>query len=215
MKTTESLELTTAGKLLSELKKYKKKHWDYSVVTWLDDDHTLGVVGQGKDRDGDLRIEVEEVEEELEGIWTVADVIESLERCDKDTRVYLAGHGYYFAIDSNGSAFTESDDDDVIGCYATICGEYDEEPPCVFTEKEKRQRARRAIWRERKNSWKGILEVFILLLSIPLMIYGLYYNIAALVKHTQPVWQSVLWIPFLALLLWVCIDNLFFSERNE
>ena len=215
MKTTENLELTTAGKLLSELKKYKKKHWDYSVVAWLDDDHTLGVVGQGKDRDGDLRIEVEEVEEELEGIWTVDDVIESLEHCDKDTRVYLAGHGYYFAIDSNGSAFTESDDDDVIGCYATICGEYDEVPPCVFTEKEIRQRARRAIWRERKKSWKGILEVFILLLSIPLMIYGLYYNIAALVKHTQPVWQSVLWIPFLALLLWVCIDNLFFPERNE
>ena len=215
MKTAENIKLVTAGKLLDELKKYKKKHWDYSVVAWLDDDHTLGVVGQGKDRDGDLRIEVEEVEEELEGIWTVDDVIESLERCDKDTRVYLAGHGYYFAIDSNGSAFTESDDDDVIGCYATICGEYDEEPPCVFTEKELRQRARRAIWRERKKSWKGILEVITYLLCIPLMIYGLYYNIAALVKHTQPVWQSVLWIPILALLLWVCIDNLFFPERNE
>jgi hypothetical protein len=215
MKTTEDIELTTAGKLLGELKKYKKKHWDYCVVAWIDDDHTLGVVGQGKDRDGDLRIEVEEVEEELEGIWTVADVIESLERCDKDTRVYLAGHGYYFAIDSEGSCFTDSDDDEVVGCYASIFGEYDEEPPCVFTEKERRQRERRAIWRERKKSWKGIIEVIVLLLSIPLMIYGLYYNIAALVKHTQPVWQSVLWIPILALLLWVCIDNIFFPERNE
>lgn len=215
MKTTEDIELTTAGKLLDELKGFEKKHWDYNVVAWVDDDHTVGVVGIWQDEDDDLRIEVEEVEEELEGIWTVADVIESLEHCDKDTRVYLAGHGYYFAIDCEGSAFSESDDDEVVGCYATICGEYDEEPPCVFTEKEIRQRARRAIWRERKKSWKGILEVVTYLLSIPLMIYGLYYNIAALVKHTQPVWQSVLWIPILALLLFVCIDNLFFPERNE
>lgn len=215
MKTTEILELTTAGKLLSELKKYKKKHWDYSVVAWIDDDHTLGVVGQGKDRDGDLRIEVEEVEEELEGIWTVADVIESLEHCDKDTRVYLAGHGYYFAIDCDGSAFSESEDDEIIGCYASIIGEYDEEPPCVFTEKEKRQRARRAIWRERKNSWKGIIEGITYLLCIPLMGYALYYNVATLVKHTQPVWECVLYILILGLLLFVCIDNLFFPERNN
>ena len=28
MKTTENIKLTTAGKLLGELKKYKKNHWD-------------------------------------------------------------------------------------------------------------------------------------------------------------------------------------------
>ena len=112
MKTTEDIELTTAGKLLDELKGFEKKYWHYNVVAWVDDDHTVGVVGIWQDEDDDLRIEVEEVEEELEGIWTVADVIESLERCDKDTRVYLAGHGYYFAIDCEGSAFSESDDDE-------------------------------------------------------------------------------------------------------
>ena len=215
MKTTEDIELTTAGKLLEELKGFEKKYWHYNVVAWVDDDHTVGVVGIWLDEDDDLRIEVEEVEEELEGIWTVDDVIESLERCDKDTRVYLAGHGYYFAIDCEGSAFSESEDDEIIGCYASIIGEYDEEPPCVFTEKEKRQRARRAIWRERKESWKGILEVVTYLLCIPLMGYALYYNIAALVKHSMPVWQCVLYILILVLLLFVCIDNLFFPERNE
>ena len=215
MKTTDNITLTTVGQLLGELKKYEKKHWDFSVVAWTQDDLMFGVVGIGKDKDGDLRIEVEEVEEELEGIWTVADVIGSLESRGKDTRVYLAGHGLYFAIDSDGGVFTESDDDDVIGCYATVFGEYEEETPCVLTEKERCQRERRAIWKERTKSWKGIAEVVTFLLCIPLSAYGLYYNIAALVKHTQPVWESILWIPFLALLLWVCIDNLFFPERND
>ena len=215
MKTTENIKLTTTGKLLGGLKKYEKKHWDLSVVAWAQDDLMFGVVGIGKDKDGDLRIEVEEVEEELEGIWTVDDVINSLEGFSKDTRVYLAGHGLYFAIDSEGGIFTESDDDDVVGCYATVIGEYEEEPLYVFTEKKRRQRERRAIWNERKESWKGILEVITVLLCIPLTVYGLYYNIAALVKHTQPVWECVLYIIFLGFLLWVCIEALFFPERND
>ena len=215
MKTTENIKLTTIGRLLGELKKYEKKHWDLSVVAWTQDDLTLGVVGMGKDGDGDLRIEVEEVGDVLEGIWTVSDVIDSLESSGKDTKVYLAGHGYYFTIDSEGSIFTESDDDDVIGCYATVFGEYEEEPPCVFTDKEKRQRARRAAWKARTESWKGILEGVTFLLCILLTAYGLYYNIAALVKHSRPVWESILWIPILALLLWVCLSNLFFPDRNK
>ena len=215
MKTTENIKLTTAGKILGGLKKYEKKHWDLSVVAWAQDDLMFGVVGIGKDKDGDLRIEVEEVEEELEGIWTVSDVIDSLEDIGKETRVYLAGDGLYFAIDSDGSIFAESDDDDVVGCYATVIGEYEEEPPCVFTEKERLRRERRAIWKERTKTWKGIAEGLTFLLCIPLTAYGLYYNVAAIVKHSQPVWESVLYIIFLGLLLWVCIDNLFFPERNE
>ena len=215
MKTTENIELTTVGQMLGELKKYEKKHWDLSVVAWAEDDYTLGVVGMGKDKDGDLQIEVEEVEADLEGIWTVDDVIDSLEQAGKDIRVYLAGHGVYFAIDSDRCIFTDSDDDDVVGCYATVFGEYEEEPPCVLTEKEKRQRARRAAWKERLSSWKGIAEGLTYLLCIPLMAYGLYYNIAALVKHSQPAWESILWIPFLLLLLGVCLYNLFFPNPNE
>ena len=215
MKTTENIKLTTAGKLLGGLKKYEKKHWDLSVVAWAQDDLMFGVVGIGKDKDGDLRIEVEEVEYELEGIWTVSDVIDSLEGIGKETRVYLAGHGLYFAIDSEGSIFSDSDDDDVVGCYVTVIGEYEEEPLCVFTEKERRRRERRAIWKERTKTWKGIAEGLTFLLCIPLVVYGLYYNVAALVKHSQPIWECVLYIIFLGLLLWVCIDNLFFPERND
>lgn len=214
MKTSVNIKLATASELLGGLKKYGKKRWDNSVVAWTQDDLMFGVVGIGKDKDGDLRIEVEEVEYELEGIWTVSDVIDSLEGIGKDTRVYLAGHGLYFAIDSKGGVFTEGDDD-VIGCYATVIGEYEEEPPCVFTEKEKRQRERRAIWKERTKSWKGIAEGVTFLLCIPLTAYGLYYNIAAIVKHSRPLWESILWIPFLAILLGVCIYSLIFPEHND
>ena len=215
MKTTENIKLTTAGKLLGGLKKYEKKHWDLSVIAWTDDDRTFGVVGTWKDEDGDFQIVVEEIDEILEGIWTVADVISSLEDIGKETKVYLAGDGLYLAIDSNGGIFTKADDDDAVGCWVTVFGEYEEEPPCVFTEKERRQRERRAIWKERTKTWKGIAEGLTFLLCIPLTAYGLYYNIAALVKHSQPAWECVLYIIFLGLLLWVCIDNLFFPERNE
>ena len=214
MKTTENIKLTTAGKLLKDLKRYEKKRWDLSVVAWTDDDRTFGVVGTWKDEDGDFQIVVEEIDEILEGIWTVADVISSLEDIGKDTRVYLAGHGLYFAIDSKGGVFTEGDDD-VVGCYATVIGEYEEEPPCVFTEKERRRRERRAIWKERTKTWKGVAEGVTFLLCIPLTAYGLYYNITAIVKHSRPLWESILWIPILVILLGVCIYNLFFPEHDE
>ena len=214
MKTTESIKLTTAGKLLKDLKRYEKKHWDLSVIAWTDDDRTFGVVGTWKDEDGDFQIVVEEIDEILEGIWTVADVISSLEDIGKETRVYLAGDGLYLAIDSKGGAFTEGDDD-VVGCYATVIGEYEEEPPCVFTEKERRRRKRRAIWKERTKTWKGIAEGVTFLLCIPLTVYGLYYNITAIVKHSRPLWESILWIPILVILLGVCIYSLFFPEHDE
>lgn len=208
-------QLITVGKLLGELKKYEKKRWDDSVVAWVQDDHTLGVVGMGKDKDGNLRIEVEKVEEELEGIWTVADVVDSLERNDNDVKVYLAGHGLYFTIVSDGRIFTEVEDDDVIGCDAAVFGEYQDDTRRVPADKEIRRTARRSAWRARTKDWKSILEGITFLLCILLAVYGFYYNIAALVKHTRPVWECVLWLPFLALLIWVCIDNLFFPDRNE
>ena len=201
----ENVQLTIAGKLLKGLKKYEKNHWDLSVVAWTDDDRTFGVVGTWEDEDGDFQIVVEEVDEVLEGIWSVADVISSLEDISKETRVYMAGDGYYFAIDGNGSSiFTEADDDDAVGCWVTVFGEYEEKEDEVEEVDD-----------ARPKGWKGILEVFTYLLVILLSAYGLYYNIAALVKHSGPVWESLLWIPFLLLLLWVCIDNLFFPKRHE
>lgn len=204
----DNVQLTTAGKLLKDLKRFENNHWDLSVIAWTDDDCTFGVVGTWEDEDGDFQIVVEEVDEVLEGIWSVADVISSLEDISKETRVYMAGDGYYFAIDGNGSSiFTEADDDDAVGCWVTVFGEYE--------EKEDEVEDSRVVDDARPKGWKGILEVFTYLLVILLSAYGLYYNIAALVRHSGPVWESLLWIPFLLLLLWVCIDGLFFPKRHE
>ncbi|MCR5003614.1 MAG: hypothetical protein K5984_04520 [Bacteroidales bacterium] len=216
MKTTENIKLTNVGKLLGELEKYKKNHWDDCVVAWLKDDgRTFGVVGMGNDKDGDLRIIVEEVDDVLDGIWTVADVISSLEDIDKETRVYLAGDGLYLAIDSNGDIFNKADDDDAVGCWGTVFGEYEEEPQGGQADKESGRPSWIEIWKEKIRNWKGVLECSTFLLCIPLTAYGLYYNIAALVKHSSPVWESILWIIFLGLLLYVCIDNLFFPNRHK
>ena len=217
MKTTENINLTTAGDLLGKLKKYKKNHWDDCVVAWLkDDDRTFGVVGTWKDKDGDFQIVVEEIDEILEGIWTVADVISSLEDISRETRVYLAGDGLYLAIDSNGSSiFTEADDDDAVGCWVTVFGEYEEEPQGGQTGKESDRPSWKDIWKGKFRNWERILKGVTFFLCIPLTAYGLYYNIAALVKHSSPVWESILWIIFLGLLLYVCIDNLFFPNRYK
>lgn len=216
MKTTENIKLTTVGKLLKGLKRYEKKRWDLSVVAWTDDDRTFGVVGVGKDKDGDFQIVVEEIDEVLEGIWTVADVISSLEDIGKETRVYLVGEGLHLSIDSNGSSiFTEADDDDAVGCWVNVFGEYEEKPQRRQTGKESDRLSWKEVWKKKTRKWEGALEGVTFLLCIPLTAYGLYYNIAALVKHSSPVWESILWIIFLGLLLYVCIDNLFFPNRHK
>ena len=216
MKTTENIKLTTVGKLLKDLKRYEKKHWDLSVIAWTDDDRIFGVVGTWKDEDGDFQIVVEEIDEVVaEGIWIVDDVINSLEGIGKETRVYLAGDGLYLAFDSNGGIFTKADYDDAVGCWGTIFGEYEEEPQGGQADKESGRPSWIEIWKEKTRNWKGVLEGVTFLLCIPLTAYGLYYNIAALVKHSGPVWESLLWIIFLGLLLYVCIDNLFFPNRHK
>lgn len=212
----DNVHLSTVSELLGELEKYRKNHWDDCVVAWLkDDERSFGVVGMGNYKDGDLRIIVEEVDDVLEGFWTVEEVISSLECKGKDARVYLAGEGLYLAIDSRGGIFTEADDDDVVGCHVTVFGEYEEEPQGGQDEKEVHRPSWKEVWKEKIRNWKGVLEGVTFLLCIPLTAYGLYYNIAALVKHSSPVWESILWIIFLGLLLYVCIDNLFFPNRHK
>ena len=211
-----NVQLTTAGKLLKDLRRYEKKHWDLSVIAWTDDDRTFGVVGTWKDEDGDFQIVVEEIDEVVEeGIWTVADVISSMEDIGMETRVYLAGDGLYLAIDSNGGIFTKADYDDAVGCWVTVFGEYEvvEEPAPTEQEKERARKEAR-----RKEHWKGVKGILIgtiFLLCIPLIGYGLYYNIAALVKHSLPVWQGILWIALLLFLLCICIKNLISPEHDE
>ena len=203
MKTAENIKLTTAGKLLGELKKYKKNHWDDCVVAWLKDDElTFGVVGMGNDKDGDLRIIVEEVDDVLEGFWTVEEVISSLECKGKDARVYLAGEGLYLAIDNNGSSiFTEADDDDAVGCWVTVFGEYDE-----MSQKAP------APGKAKDNRGEIIALIAIMAGSALLVFYKAY----TLITGTGgPVWESVLYIVGASIAAAVCGLTLFYSKEDR
>ena len=203
MKTTENIKLTTAGELLGELKKYKKNHWDDCVVAWLDDDElTFGVVGMGNDKDGDLRIIVEVVDDVLEGFWTVEEVISSLECKGKDARVYLAGEGLYLAIDNNGSSiFTEADDDDAVGCWVTVFGEYDEmsqKAPAPGNAKDNRGE---------------IIALIAIMAGSALLVF---YKAYTLITGTGgPVWESVLYIVGASIAAAVCGLTLFYSKEDR
>ncbi len=194
--------MTTAGKLLGELEKYKKNHWDDCVVAWLKDDEvTFGVVGMGNDKDGDLRIIVEEVDDVLEGFWTVEEVISSLECKGKDARVYLAGEGLYLAIDNNGSSiFTEADDDDAVGCWVTVFGEYDE-----MSQKAP------APGKAKDNRGEIIALIAIMAGSALLVFYKAY----TLITGTGgPVWESVLYIVGASIAAAVCGLSLYYSKED-
>lgn len=201
MKTTENIKLTTAGELLGELKKYKKNHWDDCVVAWADDeDITLGIVGIGKDSDGDIKIMVEVADYVLEGFWTVEEVISSLECKGKDARVYLSGEGLYLAIDSKGGIFTEADDDDVVGCHVTVFGEYEEMP----------QKAP-VLGKAKGNRGETIALIAIMAGSALLVFYKAY----TLITGTGgPVWESVLYIVGASIAAAVCGLSLYYSKED-
>lgn len=199
MKPTENIKLTTVGELLGKLKKYKKNHWDDCLVAWLkDDDRTFGVVGTWKDKDGDFQIVVEEIDEILEGIWTVADVISSLEDISMETRVYLAGDGLYLAIDSNGSSiFTEADDDDAVGCWVTVIGEYEHEPQPESNKK-------------REIHAEAIALLLILVAAVCWFGYNIYAMIAGV---GGPLWEKILGIVVCCIVIVVSGCTLYYSKK--
>lgn len=194
--TSTITEATTVGKLLKDLKRYEKKHWSYCVVAWSADGRTFGVLGTREDEDGDIQIMVEEIEEILEGILPVTDVIASLENTGKEKRVYLAGDGLYFAIDSDGSIFTKGEDDDVIGCYVTVLGKYEEEP------------AEESVLRKKCNNGEVIALAVLTLLGLA----GLVNNIYGLVTKTgSALWEYILWIVASSIVVAVCGLTLYYS----
>ena len=154
----------------------------------------------GNNKDVDLRIIVEEVDDVLEGFWTVEEVISSLECKGKDARVYLAGEGLYLAIDSRGGIFTEADDDDVVGCHVTIFGEYEEMP----------QKAP-APGKAKGNRGEIIALIGIMAGSALRDVYKAY----ALITETGgPVWESVLYIVGASIAAAVCGLTLYYSKED-
>jgi hypothetical protein len=151
------------------------------------DELYLGIVGMGPDEDGDLRIELEEMDTS-EGFFDVTDCILKLEEFDKKTKVYLAGIGLYLNFDQDGSIFCEPDEDDeTVGCYATIFGNYTPEPkpePEPFN------------YGRRKDTSKKIRldfdTVLALVVCIGLVMGIIYYIYAIITGVDGPLWQNIL-----------------------
>lgn len=195
MKGTEKNSFVNVGRLIGELKEYEEKYWHSNVVSWVQDDEdyrTLGIVGMGLDEDGDLRIELEEMEDD-EGFYSVADTLDALKEYDKAVKVYLAGCGLYLSIDSDGSIFAEADEDDEnVGFYASVFGQYQVKRRSVWrTEAEERELAEKAR-KEKRESRAETIALAILTVGVAVL---LVYKVYCLIARTGgSVWEHILWI---------------------
>ena len=210
MKKTENTKLITVGELVKELAGYEKKHWEWNVeitakgVEGEEEDPTCIITGMGLDKDGDLRIEIEE-EWAGGGDYYIAELLEHLREFDAGTRVYLAGGGLLFSIDSQGGIFAETDeDDDTLSCYATAFGEYEEGPVAKASVVKKTVHM----------DCKGAIALIVMTVVI---FFGLCYNVYALVVHStrHAVWENIAGVVLCVFLLVICGATLYYSKDNE
>lgn len=195
----------TIGKLVQELKPFDKKYSTYDVACWTPDDSTLCVVGAGLDKDGDLRIELDEMGDEGGG-FSVSDLLAAIKEYDKETKVYMAGCGMYLNFEPNhdGSIFSDaSEEDEVVGCHAVAFGKYKEEKQ--VSEVEKRGMA--------DSATKQVSEQNILTIALAVMIVAiaswLIYNVYALIVQTgDSIWENIMWIVICVVLLAIDILTL-------
>ena len=187
MKKTDNTKLITVGELVKELAGYDKKHWDWNVEITAEgvegeEDPTCIITGMGLDEDGDLRIEIEE-EWAGGGDYYVGGLLEQLRDFDASTRVYLAGGGLLFSIDSQGGIFAETDeDDDTLSCNATAFGEYEEQPTVEkVSEAEKRVLPEKKRKKSCATPWGFIMLMILAIAATIAAIYlGIYYNVIAI-----------------------------------
>ena len=178
MKGTEKNSFVNVGRLIGELQEYEEKYWHYNVVCWVQDEEdfrALGIVGKGLDEDGDLRIELEEMEDE-EGFYSVSDTLDALKEYDRDVKVYLAGCGLYLNIDREGGIFAEADEDDeYVGFYASAFGQYPEKRRSVWrTEAEERELAEKARKEKRKSRAESIVLAILVVGIAVLFVHKIY-----------------------------------------
>ena len=102
---------------------------------------------------------------------------------------------------SRGGIFTESDDDDTVGCYVTVFGEYEEMP-----------RKAPAPGKAKGNRGETIALIAIMAGSALLVFYKAY----TLITGTGgPVWESVLYIVGASIAAAVCGLTLFYSKEDR
>lgn len=213
MRTAEKITLITAEELVKELKSLEKECLTYDVACWVPNSDTLCVTGTRLDKDGNIRIDLEEWQEDG-GYYTADMLLSEIGRYEKGAKVYLAGCGLYLSIDVNkdGSVFSESDDE-MVGCYASVFGKYQMEKPRGFrTETEERKLAEEAKKQRRENRIMSLVLILIALGGIFLLIYNTY----ALLTHTaKPLWECILWIVASIVIIGVAGLTLFYSKEKK
>lgn len=184
----ENTKLITVGELVRELEKYEEEHWNWNVEITTDEpvgeeeDMPCIIVGMGLDEDGDLRIEIED-EWAGGGDYNVGELLEQLRGFDSSARVYLAGGGLLFSIDSQGGIFADADDDDdAFSCFATAFGEYKVEPTGrKVSEDEKREQPEKKRKKSCATPWGVIALAVIAIAALTAAIFiGLHYNLFAI-----------------------------------
>ena len=115
--------------------------------------------------------------------------------------MYFVGKGVYLTIVRKGrSIFTEADDDDAVGCWVTVFGEYDE-----MSQKAP------APGKAKDNRGEIIALIAIMAGSALLVFYKAY----TLITGTGgPVWESVLYIVGASIAAAVCGLTLFYSKED-
>ena len=214
MKIKENINLITVGRLIKELSKFAQKCADFDVVCWAPDYLTCCVTGHRLDDDGDVCIHLE-MQEDDGGYCTVEMLLADLASYDKNARVYMESCGYYLNFEADGDIFTESDDDEIVGCYADAFGEYeedDEEFGVWLTKAEKLENAEHERKRKLENRRFGIALV---MLDV-LVGCWLAYNVYALISHTgEHVAENIMWIVVCAVLLVVGFLTLHFDKYKK
>lgn len=214
MKTRENIKLVTVGRLMKELSKYEKKCSDYDVACWAPDYLTCCVTGHRLDEDGDLCIHLEQQEEDG-GYCTVGMLLADLASYDRNVRVYLKSCGYYLNFEIDGGIFTESDDDEIVGCYAEAFGEYEEDDyghGGWLTEAEKREIAAQERKRKREDRHLGVALVILEVL----VACWLAYNVYALISHTgEHIAENIMWIIVCTVLLVIGVLTLHFDKYKK
>lgn len=212
MKTKENIKLITVGRLVKELSRFEKKCSDYDVACWAPDYLTCCVRGHRLDEDGDVCIHFE-MQEDDGGYFTVEMLLADLASYDENARVYMESCGYYLNFEADGDIFTESEDDEIVGCHANAFGEYDEPTLDEGDINDADRRYLEEKHREEKREDRTLTVIMIALMI--LLMFWMGRNIAAIVTHScDSVVGNIIWIIICAVLLAINVLTLHYSKEK-
>lgn len=203
MQTSKDIILYTVGQLVKELTKYSNNHSEDEIVCYLPDGDSCYFSSLNLDDDGDLCIYLDEQYEDG-AHYDVDMLLSELEGYESQTKVYLAGCGLYMTFEPivNNKLFQFDEEEEWIGCEGTSFGEYEEDEDVIANEKEGRRQSgwswltpaekRELEKQKKKEQLESILQTTVLGILTLLTIYGLFYNVRAIINHSGTLWENII-----------------------